>query len=61
MCTFEGERYSSQAMPGVCTSTAGYISNAEIERIKNVNGNVRSWHDGSSNSDIIVYDGKLRP
>ncbi|KAJ5159039.1 uncharacterized protein N7500_008690 [Penicillium coprophilum] len=55
-CKFEGTRYDSKAKKGVCTDTAGYISNAEIGRIKNLNPNVKTWHDGDSNSDIMVYD-----
>ncbi|ODA80986.1 hypothetical protein RJ55_03946 [Drechmeria coniospora] len=55
MCTFEGDRYNSEAMPGVCTGTEGYLSNAEINRIQSVQSNVRTWHD-HSNSDIMVYD-----
>lgn len=56
-CNFEGTRYDSKAKKGVCTDTAGYISNAELGRIKSLNPNVKAWHDGDSNSDIMVYDG----
>ncbi|KYK56202.1 hypothetical protein DCS_08170 [Drechmeria coniospora] len=56
MCTFEGDRYSSEAAPGLCTDTPGYISNAEINIIELHTDNVQRWHDGSSNSDMIVYD-----
>jgi hypothetical protein len=58
-CNYEGTRYDSKAKKGVCTDTAGYISNAELSMIKNLNPNVKTWHDGGSNSDIMVYDGKF--
>lgn len=58
MCTFEGDRYNSEAAPGICTGTPGYISNAEIDRIESLRGDVKTWHDGASNSDMMVYDGK---
>lgn len=32
-CSFEGDRMHSQAAPGICTDTSGYISYAEISRI----------------------------
>ena len=56
-CTFEGDRLNSKANPGDCTATAGYISNAEIARIPSLSDYVKSWHDGASNSDIVVYNG----
>ncbi|RYP87128.1 hypothetical protein DL769_000587 [Monosporascus sp. CRB-8-3] len=58
-CTFEGERLWSEAMPGMCTDTAGYISNAEIEQIKATTSNVKVWHDARSNSDVMVYYGQI--
>lgn len=58
MCTFTGDRLNSNAAKGSCTDTAGYISNAEIDAIKSVqNVKVQSWHDGASNSDMMVYNG----
>ncbi|KAJ7244646.1 glycoside hydrolase superfamily [Mycena haematopus] len=53
LCTFTGP--SSGAAPGPCTQTAGYISNAEINQII-ANGNVQTFHDDPSDSDILVYD-----
>ncbi|KAL5041794.1 hypothetical protein BDW71DRAFT_211825 [Aspergillus fruticulosus] len=55
-CGFTGDRYNSEAQKGLCTDTAGYISNAEINQILTLESNVKSWHDGASNSDIIVWD-----
>lgn len=59
-CTFEGSSVESVAEPGACTNTAGYISNAEINDIIAA-GNVKTYHDGGSNSDILVYDGAYTP
>jgi hypothetical protein len=56
MCSFLGDKSKSFAAPGQCTSTAGYISNAEIDRIMRSRSGVQSFHDGPSNTDIVVYD-----
>jgi hypothetical protein len=56
-CFFEGDRLNSPAAKGVCTDTGGYISNAEIDQIAFLGDNVQTWHDGDSNSDIMVYNG----
>jgi hypothetical protein len=53
-CFFEGDRLNSPAAKGVCTDTGGYISNAEIDQIAFLGDNVQTWHDGASNSDIMV-------
>jgi hypothetical protein len=58
-CFFEGDRLNSPAAKGKCTDTGGYISNAEIDDILILNHNTELWHDGASNSDILVYDGML--
>ncbi len=55
-CTFTGDRTHSQAAPGECTNTSGYIAHAEINRIILNDPTAKSWHDGGSNSDILVYD-----
>lgn len=57
-CQFTGSRLGSNAMPGNCTATAGYLANAEImnimkEQPHRVN---QKFHDKSSDSDILVYD-----
>ncbi|KAH7024682.1 uncharacterized protein B0I36DRAFT_376564 [Microdochium trichocladiopsis] len=56
MCKYTGDRLNSEAAPGRCTNTSGYISNAEIENIRQTYGDVKSWHDARSNSDLMVYD-----
>jgi hypothetical protein len=45
------------ATPGVCTNTAGYIANAEIQQIANDPSRV-NYHfvDEDSHSNILVYD-----
>lgn len=55
-CTYEGDRLHSQAAPGICTNTSGYISHAEIVRIIDRDSSAKVWHDGASNSDMVVYD-----
>ncbi|KAK4496425.1 hypothetical protein PRZ48_012405 [Zasmidium cellare] len=56
-CTFLGSAADSRATPGVCTQTAGYIANAEIEAIiKNSSRVNQNFVDPTSNSNILVYD-----
>ncbi|AEO59465.1 glycoside hydrolase family 18 protein [Thermothelomyces thermophilus ATCC 42464] len=67
-CQFTGDRLNSNAKPGRCTGTAGYISNAEIDEILAGGGSsggssqaragrvVASFVDTSSNTDVLVYD-----
>lgn len=57
-CFFNGSASVSNAEPGICTNTAGYISNAEInEIISNASRVTTSYVDEKSNSNILVYDG----
>lgn len=54
MCTFTGSARDSDAYPGRCTNTPGYISNAEIQEIIE-SGNVnRQWT--SAGSDLLVFN-----
>ncbi|KAL8301705.1 hypothetical protein RB593_000487 [Gaeumannomyces tritici] len=63
MCPYLGTKNESPAVPGRCTDTAGYISNAEIDEI--IMGastsagaqQVKVWHNGAPNSDMAVYNG----
>ncbi|KAL2023348.1 hypothetical protein VTK56DRAFT_3086 [Thermocarpiscus australiensis] len=56
-CFYLGDKMNSMALPGVCTGTAGYISNAEIKDILNDASRVsQSYIDEVSNSNILVYD-----
>lgn len=56
-CTYLGSAGASQATPGECTNTAGYISNAEINAIVANSSRVQQhFVDTSSHSNILVYD-----
>ena len=59
-CLYSGGRGSSDATPGKCTNTAGYIADAEIAEIisgtKRSGRVTKSFLDVTSNSDILVYD-----
>ena len=57
MCTYGGP--DSTAMPGKCTQTAGYISDAEIlQLIGTPDGSTtqKSWYDTDSNSDLAIFN-----
>ncbi|KAK8028336.1 hypothetical protein PG991_005392 [Apiospora marii] len=54
MCEFTGSRTESDAKPGRCTNTGGYIANAEINEIIKSGGG-RQLHDGDSNTDVLLY------
>lgn len=57
-CFYTGTPAQSDAVPGPCTGTGGYISNAELKAIMATPGRVQaSYLDGASHSDIMVYDG----
>ncbi|GAB1203521.1 hypothetical protein APSETT445_002156 [Aspergillus pseudonomiae] len=65
-CFYTGGPYDSQATPGKCTTTGGYISNAEINEIlegSTTNGLLKRdgrvnqhYVDPASDSDILIYD-----
>jgi hypothetical protein len=56
-CLFTGPAGQSDANPGRCTGTAGYISNAEILEIAADRSRTRlDFIDQDSNSRIVVYD-----
>ncbi|GCB21695.1 killer toxin subunits alpha/beta [Aspergillus awamori] len=56
-CQFLGSADDSQAAPGPCTQTAGYIANAEIEAIlANSSRVTKSYIDATSDTNILVYD-----
>jgi hypothetical protein len=58
-CEFTGSRIESDATPGRCTKTGGYLAFAEIMEIlrKGVDG-LKIFHDSVSESDIMLYRGK---
>lgn len=57
-CFYTGDRLNSNAKPGKCTATAGYIANAEIAETLNSPKRAITQHflDPSSHSDILIYD-----
>jgi hypothetical protein len=66
MCEFSsvpGKPWLSEAEPGDCTATSGYIADAEIRSIEQValaigdEGEVQLWHDLPSNSDMMTWNG----
>lgn len=56
-CLFTGP--NSTAVPGDCTDTAGYISQAELSQYTSDMGlsrrDVTSWYDSDSDSDMMTY------
>ncbi|KAF4964635.1 hypothetical protein FSARC_7461 [Fusarium sarcochroum] len=60
-CLFTGSYEESEAEPGQCTDTGGYISNAELHEIwqmfdEGAEGvSAKRWHDTSTHSDIMTY------
>jgi hypothetical protein len=58
LCEFTGSRNKSDATPGRCTNSGGYLATAEIEEILTLQGG-ESFHDPRSNSDILLYNGEL--
>lgn len=57
MCEFNGSRAHSDANPGRCTDTGGYLSNAEIAEILQRGDGAQTFHDGKSNTDVMLYKG----
>lgn len=56
-CTYLGSADDSQATPGNCTQTAGYLANAEILAILANSSRVNeNYIDIDSNTNILVYD-----
>ena len=53
-CTFLGDNRNSQALPGRCTGTGGYISDAEIDEIIAYGNVKKQWKE--EGSDIMVYN-----
>ncbi|KAM5353884.1 hypothetical protein ACJ41O_000534 [Fusarium nematophilum] len=60
-CLFTGSYSESEAEPGQCTDTSGYISNAELDEIWQLASNgtegvsAKRWHDAKTHSDIMTY------
>ncbi|OAA54596.1 killer toxin subunits alpha/beta [Niveomyces insectorum RCEF 264] len=61
-CTYLGGRDASDAAPGICTNTSGYLAEAEIRGIMDagdadIDGTTyTTYHDDASDSDVMVYN-----
>ncbi|KAM0329996.1 hypothetical protein ACHAQA_004165 [Verticillium albo-atrum] len=56
MCDFTGSRTESNADPGRCTKTGGYLANAEInEIIKRGGADVEVFRDQDSGADVLLF------
>ncbi|KXJ87798.1 hypothetical protein Micbo1qcDRAFT_151809 [Microdochium bolleyi] len=56
-CQFTGSATKSDAEPGLCTDTGGYISDAEISTIVNTGEDVKTWLDQGTASNIMTWRG----
>jgi hypothetical protein len=57
MCQFTGSKTQSDANPGRCTKTKGFIANAEINEIIKRGESDAVFFDSTSNSDVMLYNG----
>ncbi|KAL6351717.1 hypothetical protein LRP88_15008 [Fusarium phalaenopsidis] len=57
MCEFTGSRTESDAKPGRCTKTSGYLANAEINEILLSGKMSKAFYDKNSQSNVILYEG----
>ncbi|PKS08412.1 hypothetical protein jhhlp_005356 [Lomentospora prolificans] len=55
-CSYTGSSTVSDAKPGQYTNTSSYLANTEIKEIISNNGNIQTWVDKDSDSNILVYD-----
>ncbi|KAI0467015.1 hypothetical protein F4859DRAFT_518632 [Xylaria cf. heliscus] len=57
LCTFTGTAAKSNAEPGICTGTAGFLGDAEIDGIlQDASRVTQHYVDAASDTDILVYD-----
>ncbi|KAI0182679.1 chitinase [Xylaria flabelliformis] len=57
LCTFTGTAANSNADPGICTGTAGFLGDAEINAIlQDASRVTQHYVDAASDTDILVYD-----
>jgi hypothetical protein len=61
MCDFTGSRTQSDATPGRCTKTGGYLAYAEINELIKRGVGARTFYDAKSNTDIMIYKGIYSP
>lgn len=57
LCDFTGTRTQSDAAPGRCTKTGGYMGLAELNEIIKQGDGAQFLHDDDSDTDIILYKG----
>jgi hypothetical protein len=58
MCEYTGTASVSHALPGPCTGTQGYISNAEINEFIDVDDvDAESYYDAATRSNIAIING----
>lgn len=57
MCDYTGSRTESNANPGRCTKTKGYLAYAEITELIQRGQNVKQFYDSNSDSDILLHKG----
>jgi hypothetical protein len=59
MCDFTGTKARSDATPGRCTKTSGYLSLAEINEIikRSGGGTFQTFYDDASQTDVLLYNG----
>ncbi|ORY57858.1 killer toxin alpha/beta [Pseudomassariella vexata] len=57
MCRYLGDGTNSLAAKGRCTGTSGYIANAEIKAIIELQETpIKSWYDEKTDTDYLVYN-----
>lgn len=56
-CEFAGSASQSIANPGPCTNTSGFLSLAEIDDLLLSRLDTASFHDDSSDTDVVIYNG----
>jgi hypothetical protein len=59
MCDFTGTKTRSDAAPGRCTKTSGYLALAEIIEIikRSPGGTFQTYYDVASQTDVLLYKG----
>ena len=60
MCDFTGSKMKSDAKPGRCTNSGGYLADAEVVEIIRRGQSTRNFYDDASNSDIMLSQGRLQ-
>ena len=61
LCNFTGTRDKSDANPGRCTKTGGYVAFAEIMEILKSGDKLQTFHDKDSDTDVMIYKGSSYP